>query len=206
MASSIIHIAVAKEINKELKRDSNKLYLGSIAPDISKLIGETKKNSHFLDNNETNIPNLDRFLKKYKDKLDDDFVMGYYIHLFTDYLWFKYFLSEFYRDGCITKLDGTVFKCTNEMAVMYIYNDYTDMNIKIIDEYELDLKLFYNEPPKLDDIIEEIPMDKISLIIDKASIIIENSKTKKDMTFNIDNVKKFISFSTEIILNDIKKL
>lgn len=204
MASSIIHIAVAKEINKELNRDSNKLYLGSIAPDLSKLIGETKKNSHFIDENETDIPNLERFLKKYKDKLDDDFVMGYYIHLFTDYLWFKYFMSEFYKNGCITKLDGTIVECNGQMLMLYLYNDYTDMNIKIIDEYELDLKLFYNEVPKLDNIIEEIPMDKINLIVDNASIIIENSKEKKDMTFNIDNAKKFISFSTEIILNDIK--
>ena len=204
MASSIIHIAVAKEINKELNRDNNKLCIGSIAPDISKLVGESKEKSHFLDSIETNIPNLDKFLQKYKDKLDDDFVMGYYIHLFTDYLWFKYFFTEFCNDDCITKLDGTVVKATENMKVLYIYNDYTDMNIKIIDEYELDLKMFYNELPKIDNIIDEIPMDKLNLIVDQASIIIENSKEKKDMIFNIENVKKFISFSTEIILGSIK--
>ena len=86
MASSMIHLAVAKEVNKELKRDYRKLYIGSIAPDISKNIGETKEFSHFLDNPDIDIPNLDRFLEKYKKYLYDDFVMGYYLHLITDYL------------------------------------------------------------------------------------------------------------------------
>ena len=43
MASAIIHLCVAKEINKYLKMDENYLLLGSIAPDISKQIGETKE-------------------------------------------------------------------------------------------------------------------------------------------------------------------
>ena len=80
MASSIIHIAVANEINKKIKRDSNKLLIGSIAPDISRNLGETRERSHFLD--EDNIPNVDKFLEKYKNKLSDDFVMGYFIHTY----------------------------------------------------------------------------------------------------------------------------
>ena len=64
MASAIIHIAVANEVNKKLKRDSSKLLIGSIAPDLSKLVGQNKIASHFLDN-ETDIPNIDLFLNKY---------------------------------------------------------------------------------------------------------------------------------------------
>ena len=58
MASSIIHIAVANEINKVLKRTSSHILIGSIAPDISKLVGETKKKSHFL-TEEGDIPNIE---------------------------------------------------------------------------------------------------------------------------------------------------
>ena len=47
MASSVIHICVANEINKVLKKDNRKLLIGTIAPDISKLIGESKYYSHF---------------------------------------------------------------------------------------------------------------------------------------------------------------
>ena len=98
MASAVIHMTVASEINKVLKRDYDKLIIGSIAPDISKIIGETKLRSHFLvtEENNNNIPNIDVFLSAYKEYLYDDFVMGYFIHLYTDYLWFKYFIPEIY--------------------------------------------------------------------------------------------------------------
>ena len=189
MASSMIHIAVANEINKKLNRDKSKLLIGTIAPDISKLIGETKVKSHFQDRND-NIPNLDKFLDKYKEKLNDDFVLGYYIHLLTDYLWFKYFMTEikFEDTNIITKLDGTNVNCNGNMFTLYIYNDYTNLNIKLIDEYNLDLKIFYNEIPKLENIIQEIPMEKIGLIVDKAGEIVENTKEHKDFVFNLDNI------------------
>lgn len=206
MASSIIHIAVAKEINKVLNRKESNLLIGTIAPDISKLLGENKVKSHFLGSEETNIPDMYKFLSKYKTYLDDDFVMGYYIHLFTDFLWFKYFITDFWDEDSITKLDGTKVKCTKEMFKTYLYNDYTNMNIQLIDEYNLDLKIFYLDVPKFNKIIEEIPMDKLKIIIDKAGTIIENSKKYKDMTFNIDSIRKFIKFSVETILGELKLL
>ena len=208
MASSVIHMAVANEINKVIKKDDKKLLIGSIAPDISKHLGETKVKSHFLDSEDTDVPNIDKFLNKYKDKLTDDFVLGYYIHLYTDYLWFKYFITEIYNEdnNMVTKLDGSSVKCYGNMLSVYIYNDYTNMNIKLLDEYNMDLSLFYEDIPYLENIIDEIPMDRIKTIIDKASVIIENSKEHKDFVFNIENIKKFIDTSTELILAELKKL
>ena len=207
MASAVIHMAVASEINKTIKKDESKILIGSIAPDISKLIGEAKEKSHFLDGN-GDVPDIYGFLAKYKKNLNDDFVLGYFIHLYTDYLWFKYFVPEFYNDdnGMITKLDGTSFKCSGKMFGLYIYNDYTNLNERLLDEYNMNLSIFYNEVPVLNNIIEEIPMDKIKIIIDKASVIIENSKIKKDLIFNIDNVKNFIEMSVKLILSVIKDL
>lgn len=203
MASSMIHIAVANEINKTLKRDKTKLLIGTIAPDISKLIGESKLKSHFLDNESTDIPNIESFLKKYKDFFNDDFVLGYFIHLYTDYLWFKYFLSELVENSRIIKLDGTKVKLNGHMWQLYIYNDYSNMNIKLIEEYDLDLKIFSNEIPHIDNIIEEIPMDKLDLIVNQAGIIIANTKERKDFAFDINNVVKFISTAKELILAEI---
>lgn len=206
MASSMIHIAVASELNKKLKKDNSKLLIGTISPDISKLVGETKVKSHFLDSEDNDVPNLYKFLNKYKNDLNDDFVLGYYIHLYTDYLWFKYFIPEICNENLITKLDGTVVECKGRMAIMYIYNDYTNLNIKLIDEYDLDLKIFYNEIPEIKDIIKEIPMDKINLIVDKAGEIIENAKEVKEMVFNMENVNNFIKLSVEIIYSNLKDL
>ena len=208
MASSVIHMAVASEINKIIKKDNHKLLIGSIAPDISNCLGRTKIESHFLDSDDTDIPNIDKFLNKYKSKLNDDFVIGYYIHLYTDYLWFKYFISEIYNkeNNMITKLDGSIVKCNGNMLSIYIYNDYTNINMKLLDEYNMDLSIFYEEIPYLENIIDEIPMNEIKTIVDKASIIIKNSKEHKDFVFNIENIKKFIERSTELILVKLKEL
>lgn len=206
MASSLIHIAIANEVNNKLKRDEQKLFIGTIAPDISKLIGKTKEKSHFLTSVGTDIPDIYKFLSLYKEYLDDDFVLGYYIHLYTDYLWFKHFIPEIMENDLIKKIDGTIVKCHGRMAIKYIYNDYTNLNLNIIDDYNLDLKIFYNEIPPIKNIIKEIPMDKLALIVNKAGKIIENSKITKEMTFKMENIHNFISLSTNLILANLEEL
>jgi hypothetical protein len=201
MASTIIHMAVVHEINKVLKRDNNLILLGGIAPDLGKIANGSKIEAHFQDTND-NIPNIDRFLNKYKNKMNDDFVMGYFIHLYTDYLWFKYFVPGLYEEGkeIITKLDGTKIKGNDNICTLYIYNDYTNLNSKLLDEYNMDLKIFYNELPEIDNIIEEIPMDKLNLLINETSFILENARREKEYLFDIEDIKKFISTSSELIL------
>ena len=206
MASSMIHIAITNELNKKLNRNSKELLIGTIAPDISKLIGENKVKSHFLDSDKTDIPNLEKFLDKYKSNLDNDFVLGYYLHLYVDYLWFNYFMPEVYGKNLIKKLDGTIVKCNGRMVSQYIYNDYTNLNIKLIDEYNLDLEIFYEELPEFKNIIEEIPYDKIKLIIDKAGLIIKNTKEHKSFIFNMEHIKQFIKMSIELIESNLKEL
>ena len=132
--------------------------------------------------------------------------MGYYIHLFTDYLWFKYFVPNFYQDNMVTKLDGTVVECKGKMLDLYIYNDYTNLGMRLLDEYNLNLKIFYNDIPELENIIEEIPMDKINIIVNQVANIIEKSREYKEFIFNIENIKSFIKLSTELILSKIKEI
>ena len=203
MASAIIHIAVAKKLNEQLKMNEKELFLGTIAPDISKHIGQDRKISHFLDENR--IPNLNLFLKKYNNSLNIPFIMGYYIHLFTDYLWFKYFFNEITNlNTSITLLNGDTLKCNAKEIDKLIYNDYTNLNILLIEEYNLDLSLFYEEIkiPKIN--LKEIPLDKLQIIVDQMGIIVENSKKEKTYSFNLSNVNQFINTCNDLIYNDIK--
>lgn len=200
MASSLIHLCVANEINKKLNKDKSQILIGSIAPDISKHIGQLRSKSHF--NDEIGTSHLN-FLKKYEKNLNDDFVLGYYIHLYTDYLWERYFITELYKKDLIRKMNGDIVKCNGSMYKLYIYNDYTSLNSQIIDEYELDLNIFFEELPKFKDIIKEIPMDQINLIVDYTGVIIANSKQKKEFVFDINAIKQFVNLSTDIILSDI---
>lgn len=205
MASAVIHIAVAKEINKDLKMKEKELFLGAIAPDISKQLGESKVKSHFLLNDKSDLPILDNFLDKYQDNLNNPFIMDYYIHLFTDYLWFKYFISEITNDNDYIKLlNENKITCSKEEISKLIYNDYTNLNILLIEEYNLDLSLFYEELEIPNIKFDEIPLNKLQVIVDQMGIIIANSKKEYTYSFNIDNIKQFIEFCKKIIINDIK--
>ena len=208
MASSLIHVAVCNELNKKLGRDSAKILIGTIAPDISKLVGESKYYSHFLDDEDGSIPNLTRFLNRYIKYLDDDFVLGYYIHLYTDYLWFKHFIPEIYNEekNLIKKLDGTIVNCHGHMAEMYIYNDYTNLNKEIVEQYKLDLSFLYNDIPEFKEIIKEAHMNDLDKIINKAREIYEESKVHKDYVFDMDNINSFISLSVKLIMADLKEM
>ncbi len=205
MASTVIHMAIAKLVNKKLKRNENRLLIGAIAPDISKCIGDTKVKSHFLDNEIDNIPNINKFLDKYKDNLNDDFVMGYYIHLYTDYLWFKYYLPSLENNNVVTKLDGKKVKLNGNMLSLYIYNDYTNLNIELLTKYNIDLEFLYNnELINISNKIEEIPIDKLNILFDETIKIISKSKLNKSYLFDIKSIDKFIKMATKEILETIK--
>lgn len=197
MASSVIHMCVAKEINKKLNLDENMLLLGSIAPDISKHVGETKTRSHFL--TDKKVINIDKFLEKYKNKLNDPFMMGFFIHLYTDFLWNKYFISEIVNKDSIKLLNGDIIPKTPELYKKLIYNDYTNLNILLIDRYNLNLSLFYEEVTVPDVEMDEIPVDRLSLVVDQTGLIIQNTKVNKAYTFELSNVEVFIDICSKLI-------
>ena len=59
MASALIHLAVAKNLLKDLKVENEKDYLlGSIAPDLAKQIGTSRIDSHFLIHTKEDVPNI----------------------------------------------------------------------------------------------------------------------------------------------------
>lgn len=204
MASAIIHICVAKEVNKYLNMDEKYLFLGAIAPDISRLLSQTKEISHFLDHtNEDDIPNVDRFLTKYKDELVNPFEMGYFIHLLTDKYWFRDYVYQYVER--YTK-DETKRKITYTAMRDMIYNDYTTLNIQLIDKYEIPLDIFSNRFELPTSKITEIPIKELNLLIDKMSIIIEESKEEKTFLFDSKDIEVFIANTVKYIIKDIQML
>lgn len=206
MASIMIHMCVASEINKKIEvKNYNDFLLGAIAPDIAKVVGFSRDVSHFIVSSDNTYPNLDMFLEKYGNKLDNDFILGYYVHLYTDYLWFKYFIRDIKYKGLIALKDGTKIDYDEKTFKKYLYNDYTDLNVKLLDEYNLDLSLFYNPLEKPNIEMDEIPVERLQELLDASSVIIENSKKHKKYLFNMENIKEFISVSTDLITGEILK-
>ena len=206
MASAVIHLAVAKELEKNLNIKYKKdYYLGSIAPDLAKQIGETKDKSHFIINSPQDIPNINLFVNKYKKFKKNDFELGYFIHLYTDKLWYEDFIPNIESNNSIKLLDGTIMQTTPDQITHMIYSDYTNINIDLIENHNLDLSLFYEEFKKPKTKIDEIPIDKLNILINKMGIIIENSKRERTYTFDTYIVEKFINNAIIKIKEELKK-
>ena len=205
MASAIIHICVAKVANQILNKDNKDFILGSIAPDIAKQVGKTKKGSHFITEVDSDLPNLDLFLSKYKDTLDNSFNLGYYCHLFTDLLWYGFYVERYQKGNNIYFKDGHSEEHTITSGMKIIYQEYTNLNIKLIDKYHLDLSLFYEDTPIINSDIKEIPVTSIKKIIDSMGIIIENSENKDNQVFDIDSIVEFINFAADAFIKNLKE-
>ena len=206
MASTIIHIAIAKELENKLDIENKKdYYLGSIAPDISKQIGLKRSDSHFSNNTRNNIPNIALFVKRYPTFKYNSFNLGYFIHLYTDKIWREEFLDKTMYENMVKLLDGTTVNLPKEEINDLIYSDYTNLNIKIIEEYNLDLSLFYEEFKIPDTTLNEIPIEKLDILINKMGIIIENSKEEKTYTIDIYIIKNLIEKCVNQILEELEK-
>ena len=86
-----------------------------------------------------------------------------------------------------------------------IYSDYTNINIKIIEKYDLDLSLFYNDFIEPKTTIKEIPINELDILINKMGIIIENSKQEKTYTFDEYLIYDFIEDVKDRIIDEIYK-
>lgn len=205
MASAVIHLAVAKELEKYLKIENKKDYtLGAIAPDIAQQLKIKKTKSHFIYNTKSDIPNIKLFKEKYKNFMSNSFELGYFTHLYTDKLWFDGFIDSLTYSNSIKLLDGTIIHVPQKEIKELIYNDYTNLNTIIIDKYNIDLSLFYEEYQKPNTSIEEVPIDKLNILIDKMGVIIENSKLEKSYIFDITLIDNFINTCVEKIIKELK--
>lgn len=200
MASAIIHISVANEINKKLKMNNDLLLIGSIAPDLAKLIGQTKDKGHFLFGDK-GTPHMDKFLLKYR--IDNPFNMGYYIHLYTDLYWFRDLLPKHYKNKKL------VFKNRKELDIPFekrleaIYKDYTSLNNILIKKYNIDTS-FLNKEYKIDTEISELDFTKLNLLTKETNKLINESVTYPLEIFDELEIIEFINSCVENILKEVE--
>ena len=109
MPSWPIHFAIAKEVNKVLNLDNDLFYYGNILPDIGNKFNINRDDVHYY-----GIPfefcpkeeriDLERFLKDYKEYLDNPLILGYYSHLLTD----NYYNEIVYKRCWILDNNGNI--------------------------------------------------------------------------------------------------
>lgn len=204
MASAIMHLAIAKKVNEELNMNERELFLGALAPDLNKMVNRSKAKAHFYKRG-TNEINLNKFLDKYKKSMKKPFEMGYYIHLYSDKTWNEHLFSEIFDEDSIKLLNGSTLKLDEEERKKIIYNDFTNLNVNIIDKYNLDLSLFYMDLVFPKSKIDEVPTKKLNLIVDKMGTFIKNSKKQKTVALDCKNVYKYIDDTAKQIIENLKE-
>ena len=227
MPSSVIHRCISKRVLEKTNlytNDKDKyLYdLGSIAPDSWKNSSrfkdsllpkkEKRKYSHFSNEDEY-FEHYDRFLDKYKDNLNNPFMIGYLVHLLTDIHWRE---TMFYRcfdeNGAIIMLDGSVLngekgvrknllnKESKKMAY-HLYHKFNlnELNLLSCDELDLLPKMKEIEFDGLNDTIRysnsacDIDIDEELLVYkidDFVSGIEECSQFIVDKLIELDIIKR----------------
>ena len=200
MASAVIHISVANLINKKLKMNNDLLLIGSIAPDLAKLIGQTKDKGHFLFGDK-GTPHMDKFLLKYR--IDNPFNMGYYIHLYTDLYWFRDLLPKHYKNKKLVFKNGEELDIPFEKRLEAIYKDYTSLNNILIKKYNIDTS-FLNKEYKIDTEISELDFTKLNLLTKETNKLINESVTYPLEIFDELEIIEFINSCVENILKEVE--
>lgn len=205
------HIAfgleVYKIINKHIK-NKDTFITGCVAPDIAIPSKITKGIGHFRQNSKLffSSPNLNLFLDKYKDRLDEDFVLGYFCHLYADVVFSKYYMPKIatpldkkYNNFNSTKANYVFLqKNKNIMDARFyskmnpIYQDYTISDTYLIKEFNLPLDYNFSvEDPKM----EEIDPAKLTNIKNIIKVYFSNAVIEEDTT--IMDIKKYCDIIRE---------
>lgn len=164
MPSWNIHLAIANDINKKLKLDKNSFYLGNTLPDVDYGMNTIRKETHFYNFKCPNfpkeiLPNINDFLKKYKNKLNNPLIMGMYVHLLTDY----YFNNEIFSNYWVQDTNGNVLGAK-------LLNGKITTELKEYKHYDLELygKYLFNN------IVIELPKFDNNILINKKDINIKD--------------------------------
>lgn len=162
MPTWAIHLVTAKKVSEKINIDKNIFTFGNILPDIPNeyvVKGIKHHVSHARTHFETDILvvehiekryDLRNFAEKYKNKFSNPLMLGYYVHLLTDYFWNDktygergIYDEEKNRIGLILK-DGERILCSKEKARQIKTQDFKIFSKYIYDHHLAD-KLEYQE-------------------------------------------------------------
>ena len=147
MAGYVIHLAIGEEYirryNGDIK-DKAEFLEGVVAPD------RTNDNLKAHYGEKDLVESLKNFLEQNKEQLENDYIKGYFLHLFTDYIFYgKYFSRGHYYED---------YDRTNKVII-------EKYNVKVPKELEQFAKFVDGEPKHL----------KYHLIYEIIELSIENS-------------------------------
>jgi len=199
MPGYAIHLAVGKQILNNINiSNENAFLLGCLAPDIMTTSISQKQKSHFSNDIDhiSDKPNIELFMKKYGNRMEEPFIQGVYAHLMVD----KWFYSDY-----LPKLtDRIKIKFSKEKMFSKdgIYRDYNILNKQLIDTYNLNANLVNIETN-----MDELETDTGQAGIDKVKMKFEKACAEgKTQFIDFDSLKEFIEESAIKIVTELEKM
>ncbi len=227
MPSWIVHLATANEIIKKINiEDKNSFLIGNLIPDAERYVIKDfsvyvpYKVSHhseiqMIDGNKEELPNLEKFMKKYKDYLYNPMILGYLTHIITDYYWNKTtYLRYTIRDNqgnCIgIRLNnGNEIECDIKERSKIKHKDFNIFKNYIAQKEDYTIPRYQNKLLEDLKLIKEIPFIKedINKIIKYLNEEDYNKKLDKYNLFTPKQInndyKNSIKFVIEFLENNI---
>lgn len=206
MASRIMHYLIADLISKEIYISNfSRFGFGAFAPDLASFSSEdSHKNgihadAHFSCNNHDKGlrgVNWVFFLDKYRYIiLDDDFVLGYYIHLITDAYWLKNIQAKYMYIYPMEERNIMVIKG---------YKDMEKSNELLIRKYKISNKL---------ELIDNVLVDEADMRYSdkllsefKNDFMIEGTTDKTLKVYNYEAIISFIESCVQKCIIEINAL
>lgn len=106
MPSWKIHSKIANDLYKQLKVNKKYFMIGNLLPDQDKYnIPNIDKSvnriiTHFISSEDLkvgiNLPDYNRMYEKYKDNFNNPVLLGYLVHLLTDFYWNDYIYNKYF--------------------------------------------------------------------------------------------------------------
>lgn len=224
MPGYVIHLATAKKITELLDIDDddciNRFMIGNIIPDV--VDRNKKKESHFWSDETYRLfvrkPDVEAFLKKYKNYISNPFVAGYYAHIymdavFIDEYWQKKFSfydknmqsASLYDDVAYVSLKdrNKIYKREQFFSNDMYYGDYDRMNTYIINRYRINRPVLSELP----EIIEEIDCKTAKPALEKMLSIInieeKDISIPKLSVFKLDDIEELIEKTAKRLISQI---
>lgn len=195
-----IHLEIGKRVNKKLRyRDAElELFLfGNILPDINNQYQVRDISQHYSHNfthySDEEIPGYLSFYQRYKNNFDNPIVYGYFVHLFTDYIWNNDFYSRYDDRDDLNGLDKDSLRILKQRDFKCYNNLFIDNKLSINN-----VDLVVDESTIIDRVsINKADINKISYFIDNYKNDLKNLEFyKKEQLDELmkKTVNKIISF------------
>ena len=103
MPNTVVHEEVGYKKKKKLDVSSYEFYLGLMAPDavnVEHFANKQERWTSHVRDKDLNIwkENLKKFYKEEKNKINNDFLLGYTIHILTDIVYDEYFEEKIHKE------------------------------------------------------------------------------------------------------------